>query len=315
VLVSYQSRERRRLAEFARNIWQVEGHVLPYELAAETLHERVRETALAYFKKHKIKWWTSRWDTGRPPPDTEEAGLPTGHLNSSQVACVNHLEPARLDREFARGVARNVDEAFVDVQPVEDGGFVAYEWIGEKNYLGEPGPRVRGANITSLDGLMCAERSDGMRVLLVIEWKYLESYGRESVATSARGTDRVATYTHLLEEASCPIKRGVHQRLFFEPYYQLMRQTLLAWQMVEHGEFGASDWLHVHVVPEQNVALRGGGRGAPELVGETMADKWRSALKQPERYVLITPTELLAGAREGGRWSEWRRWLRERYET
>jgi hypothetical protein len=313
--VSYQARERRRLVEYARNTWQVEGHVLPYEHAADNLHESVRETALEYFKRHKIKWWTSRWDTGRPTLNKDDDGLPTGHLNSSQVACVNHLEPARLDRDLARGIARRVDETFVDVLPVEDGGFVAYEWVGEQNYLGEPGPRVRGANITSLDGLMCAQRSDGTRVLLVIEWKYLESYGPESVATSARGTDRVATYRHLLEESSCPIKRGAHERLFFEPYYQLMRQTLLAWQMVEHREHKASAWVHVHVVPELNEALRDSGRGAPELLGETMADKWRSALKQPERYRLITPTELLAGAAGGGRWSEWRRWLRERYET
>jgi hypothetical protein len=160
-----------------------------------------------------------------------------------------------------------------------------------------------------------AEQRDRTRVLIVIEWKYLESYGPESVSTSARGTDRVATYRPLLEEASCPIKRGPHERLFFEPYYQLMRQTLLAWQMVEHGEHEASAWLHVHVVPELNVALRRGGRGAKDLRGETMAEKWRSALKQPERYLLLTPTELLAGVAEGGRWSAWRRWLRERYET
>ncbi len=79
--MSYQSRERRRLTEYARKTWQVEGHVLPYELAVATLHESVRDTALAYFKKHKIKWWTSRWDTGRPAAlDRNEAGLPTGHL-------------------------------------------------------------------------------------------------------------------------------------------------------------------------------------------------------------------------------------------
>jgi hypothetical protein len=186
---------------------------------------------------------------------------------------------------------------------------------GEQNYLGEPGPRVRGANITSLDALMCAQRRDGTRVLLVIEWKYLESYGPESVTTSARGTNRLATYRRLLDEPSCPIKLGAHERLFFEPYYQLMRQTLLAWQMVEHNEHGASAWLHVHVVPELNEALRGGGRGAPELLGKTLAEKWRSALKQPERYLLVTPTELIAGIGEDGRWNKWRRWLQERYET
>jgi hypothetical protein len=117
VPVTYQSRERRRLTEYARNTWQVTGHILPHGLAVETLHESVRETALAYFKKHRIKWWTSRWDTGRPALHKDETGLPTGHLNSSQVACINHLEPARLDRQLARCVARNVDENFVDVKP------------------------------------------------------------------------------------------------------------------------------------------------------------------------------------------------------
>jgi hypothetical protein len=63
--VSYQSQERKRLVEYARTTWQVEGHILPYEVAAETLHESVRETALAYFNRHRIKWWTSRWDVGR----------------------------------------------------------------------------------------------------------------------------------------------------------------------------------------------------------------------------------------------------------
>jgi hypothetical protein len=57
---------------------------------------------------------------------------------------------------------------------VEDGGFLAYEWIGEKNYLRERG-QTRGANRTSLDALMVAE-AEGQRLLLLIEWKYTEDY-------------------------------------------------------------------------------------------------------------------------------------------
>jgi len=313
--VSYQAQERKRLIDYARKTWGLEGHILPYALAAETLHKSVRKTSLAYFTKHKIKWWTSRWDTGRPTLQRGETGLPTGHLNSSQVACVNHLEPARLDRNLARRIVQSLDETFVDAQPVEDGGFVGFEWIGAENYLGEPGARVRGANITSLDALMCAERRDRTRVLIVIEWKYQESYGPESVAISRRGTDRVATYQRLLDTADCPIKSGEHRRLFVEPYYQLMRQTLLGWQMTKHKEHGANAWLHVHVVPELNVALRSGGRGAMELVGDTMGEKWRSILKRPDRYLLITPTELLGDVGTSGPWSEWRQWLQERYLT
>jgi hypothetical protein len=305
--MSYQDREKRRLADLARERWRISGHVIPYELARGTLHEDICETALAYFGRHEIKWWTSRWDKRTK----EMAPLPTGHLNSSQVACINHLEPARTDIVVAEQLLANV-AAGLRPATVDD-GFVDYEWIGYAGYLGERGPRVRGANITSLDAVMCGERGNS-RILVTVEWKYLESYSTESVATSRRGTDRIATYRPLLEQPDCPIAVSDIACLFYEPYYQLMRQTLLAWQMVKHKEFGATDWLHVHVVPEENAALRRNA-ASPQLVGDSMAQKWRSTLREPQRYLLMTPTELLAGVGESGHWSNWRRWLHERYLT
>lgn len=152
-------------------------------------------------------------------------------------------------------------------------------------------------------------------MLLVIEWKYLESYVHRSVATSARGVDRVATYRPLLERADCPIAVDDINLLFYEPYYQLMRQTLLAWQMVEHREFDAHDWLHVHVVPEGNARLRARDSAPEELAGETMSDVWRSVLGEPERYRSMTPSGLVAEIGDTARWAAWRRWLAERYLT
>ena len=35
-----------------------------------------------------------------------------------------------------------------------DGGYAAFEWVGKKDYLKEPGAHVRGANVTSLNALM-----------------------------------------------------------------------------------------------------------------------------------------------------------------
>jgi hypothetical protein len=109
--------------------------VLPYEHVAETLHESYRDQTLTYFAKHKIKWWSSKYDVGRPPLGPDDAGAPTGYLTSSQVAAVNHLEPARLDASVAPRLLTNVDLALEEPLVVEDGGFVAYEWIGEENYL------------------------------------------------------------------------------------------------------------------------------------------------------------------------------------
>jgi hypothetical protein len=88
--VTFQHDEKLRLAEYARQYWSAPSHVIPWEVAEETLHSDVRATALDYFRRHSIKWWTSRWDRRTK----EMTARPTGHLNSSQVACVNHLEPA-----------------------------------------------------------------------------------------------------------------------------------------------------------------------------------------------------------------------------
>ena len=75
-----------------------------------------------------------------------------------------------------------------------EGGFVAFEWIREENYLGECGARTRGANVTSLDALMRVTLEDGMPLFLLFEWKYLEHYGAKSIAVSEGRTNRVDTY-------------------------------------------------------------------------------------------------------------------------
>ena len=144
--------------------------MLPYELVAEMLHKSYRGQTLSYFAKHNIKWWSSKYDVGRPPEASGEVGLPTGHLNSSQVAAVNHLEPARADRSVALRVLANVDPSLIGPVAIEDDGFVAYEWIGAENYLREPGPRTRGAQVTSLDAVMCARRADDTSTLVAFEW-------------------------------------------------------------------------------------------------------------------------------------------------
>ncbi len=266
------------------------------------LHPSIRDSATAYFRDHEIRWWG-------------DGDGPTASPISSQVACVNHLEPARLDADVALAVLRSVLPDASAAAEVEDGGFAAYEWIGQQNYLGEQGT-TRGVYRTSLDALLVAEVED-KRTLVLIEWKYTESYqsGR-SLAKSPKGTDRVAIYRPLLEQPDCPIESpdGNLEALFFDPIEQLMRQALLGWQMTEAGESGASDWLHLHVVPAGNTALRD-SNPSPALPGTNLVEAWRSVLKAPERYRMLTPSALLAGVPASGPWAEWRRWLADRYGT
>ena len=268
------------------------------------LYKPFRDGILAYFRRHEISWWGG-------------GDGPTENPISSQVACINHLEPVRLSSELALNLARKHVADAIEVLPIE-GGFVAYEWVGECNYLNEFrwSPTSRGRNVTSLDAVMAVKRESGMVCILVIEWKYTECYDYGvSLAVSKRGTPRLETYRPLLEHVNSPILPGQHERLFFDPIYQLMRQVLLAWQMVEHREFGATEWLHLHVVPSANKELLGRVTSPKLAHFQDLASAWRSVLKRPERYHLVTPESMTPDISINGENGPWRGWLRGRYGT
>jgi hypothetical protein len=318
--MSFRDDEVARLAALAVERWPAQErrrypYVLSPDLAVENLQGDVRASAFAYFEDHHISWWLSDDERQERKRLGITNSLPTGHLNSSQVACVNHLEPARDDEEVALTVARNLSSNVVAVRDTGEGGYVAFEWIGKNTYLNEPGAHVRGANVTSLDAMMRVTLDTGDHALLVIEWKYLESYSAASVETSRRGTDRVATYRALIEAADSPLASGDPKRLFYEPYYQLLRQTLLAAQAVADPDTIETEWIHIDVIPEGNVALRRRMKeAAPLLLGETLEETWRSALKAPERYRVVTPSAVVKGDIPA-RWRRWRDYLSETYLT
>jgi hypothetical protein len=318
--MSFRDEELERLSGLATAKWPLQEdrrhpYVLAPALILENLHDHVFASALAYFDSHEIAWWSSDEERQERKRLGLSHKLPTGHLNSSQIACVNHLEPARVDREVALAVARNIEPRVSEVRESGEGGYLAFEWIGKREYLNEPGTFVRGANVTSLDALMRVTLDDGALALLVIEWKYLESYPAKSVATSDGGTDRVAIYRKLMEAADSPLAPGDPERLFHEPYYQLARQTLLAARAIADLDTPETEWLHIHVIPEGNVALRRRvTEAAPLLLGKTLEETWRSALKAPERYRVLAPSDVVPSD-TGDDWKEWRQFLAERYLT
>ena len=73
-----------------------------------------------------------------------------------------------------------------------------------------------------------------------------------------------------------------------------MRQTLLAWQMTKNktNELNADDWLHFDVIPENNLNLRY-QVPAPDMIQSGIEEAWKSQLKEPEKYNVITPQKLL----------------------
>ncbi|HKV81014.1 MAG TPA: hypothetical protein VJP02_22900, partial [Candidatus Sulfotelmatobacter sp.] len=70
---------------------------------------------------------------------------------------------------------------------------------------------------------------------------------------------------------------------------------------------------HVHVVPAANKELLDMVT-SPELAGfADMACAWRSVLKRPECYSLVTPTTMVPDVSREGEFGDWRAWLRKRY--
>lgn len=262
---------------------------LPLDYAEENLVPEVRQTAPVYFTTQRIKWHDG------------QNGKPSNHLCDSQVCCVNFLFPF-VDKPVALAeVMRPIFPAIREMLPMENRQYVAFEWIGQENYLGEKisrnGKRTRGANFTSADAAIMFERTDGKRQVALIEWKYTESYGGASLKIAKSGTDRTSIYRPLFARDNCPIKRELLPRfdaLFYEPFYQLMRQQLLAHEMERAKELGADIVCVLHIAPDHNTDFR--RVTSPELapLGETATDVWKKLVRPRGRFLSVSAEQLFS---------------------
>lgn len=246
--------------------------VLQQKSAFTNLYEPIRSEALSYFKDNNIDWWAGR--------------KPTGHTLSSQIACVNHLMAIRKDPVAVLALLNGIRNQFKEVLPIpcdSDVSYIAFEAVSKKDHLKEDGP-TRGSNCTSVDALIYAVDNNNERWIIPIEWKYTESYddcksGDKSnegitfkVETNPlkkpKGEVRLDHYSALIknseqlrsipsfvENPNYDFQGSVY---FFEPFYQLMRQTLWAEQMIQHKEeedIKADHYLHIHVIPQADTDL------------------------------------------------------------
>lgn len=273
----------------------------------------IADDAIVYFLANKIPWWKAKGETS---PNDE----PSCHLLSSQVACINHLYFLRQRQDIATSVLKNIDKRIVYAEKIGDpdvtSGYVAFEIIGAKNYLNEHS-HTRGALSTSIDAVMVGRKENGKNVLFSIEWKYTEMYDGKNVHKDNH--DKM--YKLLLDEEDCPIKSKIvadnnYDALYYDPFFQLMRQTLLSWKMVEAEEYNCDEYIHVHVIPQKNEILRL-AITSPKLplavVGNGMCETWRNLLKEPNRYFVIDPKDLLQPLVNEDDTRSLLRYLEERY--
>lgn len=283
--VKYIDRERQKAIEIRNKIFRDPGNGLFFGKEREfvlsepelNLWEGIRQDAKDYFLKNGVAWWSGN-------------GEPSGHLLSSQIACLNHMYPLRQRKDCTDIILQNISGS-ISESLFADSGLIEFEKTG-KEPLGNESSNQRGANSTSIDSFMLGKKHNGDNVLILIEWKYTESYTSKPLLISNSGKNRYEVYKKLLERSDCPIKTEVFEDLFYEPYYQLMRQTLLAWTMTENNEYGAVDWLHLHIIPEKNKELRK-RITSKNLKGKTLEESWKLQLKNPEKYIVISPEQFL----------------------
>lgn len=233
-----------------------------------------------YFKNNQIDWWGGK--------------LPN-HTLSSQVACVNHLFPIREDKEAVLSLVKEIDSDIKDILLIQSDkympAYIQFEAVSDYDNLNEK-YSTRGSNCTSVDALIYGVRENEEKVLFLIEWKYTETYGNTDKAKGNDGTTRKERYTTLIEQSD-QLKNESQDVYYFEPFYQLMRQTLWAEQIISNQNretLKANDYIHIHVIPSENTSLL--NKSYPSS-GKNMEETWRSSLNDQSKYVVVSPKDFI----------------------
>jgi hypothetical protein len=186
--------------------------------------------------------------------------------------------------------------------PVENKRYIAFEWIGDINYLKEE-PKIgerrrRGAGNTSIDAMMMYETAKGKKVMLLIETKYSESYGISYKRFRSDGSDRVENYGEFFYGPSSPINLELAPNLtdfLYEPFYQLLRHFLLASQIMETGKPKVSRVQVVHITASSNRDILAITSPRFRCLGDTSYNVWAKLLKDPSTFSLISAEAFFNG--------------------
>lgn len=180
----------------------------------------------------------------------------------------------------------------------KDGGFISFEFVCKNKSLLDEKYETRGANCTSIDALVYIHTTDGRKLLIPIEWKYTETYQSKEAEESS-----LERYPKLIDSESnlkkwCDLYKA-------DPYYELMRQSLLMEQIMkkkETSEIEAVDYRHIMVIPNSHVELK-----------NAIEEKYMSNLKDKSKFRIIDPHELLAPIEDNDNYSDLITYLKTRY--
>jgi len=256
-----------------------------------------------YFKYNEIHWWRG----------TE----PTGHTLSAQTSCLNHLFPIRIDKEAVLAILSSFSNNFVDVvQIVTDKyepGYISFEQVSDNDLLDEGHP-TRGSMCTSIDACIYAIHQNGSKWIIIMSWRYAESYDDIDKSFGPTGEIRRKRYDKLIYKSSQLINDPLLDKkscYYYDPFYSLMRQTIWAEQMISNNKketISADNFMHIHVVPFKNKELL---EKIYFCSKKDMSSTWRSCIADQSRYKIITPEMLLGNI--GHKYDKLKSYLLTRY--
>ena len=285
-------------------------HCIPLQQAEQNLFPGIRESVLQHFARHEIKWHDG------------QNGKCSNHMCDSQVCCVNFLFPFSDQPGALAQLLKPIFPQLDHMLPVEDGKLVSFEWIGARNYLDEKitrnGKRSRGANFTSADAIVMFERTDKKRQIVLIEWKYTESYGGTNLKFAKSGTDRTRIYRHLYDNPDCPIRKELlpeFDSLFFEPFYQFMRQQFLAHEMEKAREMDADIVSLLHIAPAHNLDFKKVTSPALNHLGNSPTEIWHKLVREEDRFKSVSTEEMFGSLSnmQSFELKDWSNYIQYRY--
>ena len=309
----YRNREKKKVEALIKNGWFNNdpgngifgGHSYKFVLenSNNNFFSPILDDAKEYFKNNDIAWW--------------KGNEPTGHALSSQIACINHLFQIRNDKEAVLSILSTFSQYFTEVLPINTDkyapAYISFEQVSDTDLLNEGKP-TRGSNCTSVDACIYALHKNGSKWIIPIEWKYTESYGDEDKGKGSSGETRKKRYDGLIYKSS----QLIYDKLlnskncyYYEPFYQLMRQTLWAEQMVNNKNIEticADDYMHLHIIPYKNIDML---EKTYSCSKKDMPTTWRNCLVDQNKYKIISPEILLGNI--GSKYEDLKQYLSKRY--
>lgn len=124
---------------------------------------------------------------------------------------------------------------------------------------------------------------------MLLEWKYTESYTLRR-PDPAKDLVRRRRYGTAWSASDCPVRTDVlsFELILDEPFYQLVRQQLLAHELEKARAQGADRVRVLHVLPAANDAYQASlVRPEHRSVGATVSQVWQRMLVRPDRFVPV----------------------------